>query len=311
MRFKKNNGYVEAQYKKVIISNKIRDIIISLIKKAAIGITAIIAFISYSGLTAYADYDPCDVNHDNSVTMADAIYIAYYLNGNLYCPNYNQLDANRDLSVDVKDKECVQAKILQLSYSSYYYSKSSGSTCPSPIVSGFSPDGASTNTNPRYYWKHYYTTNITTSYYLTPSSNSMLVSSTNTTGVEVNDIDSMQISQGIENTGIVRIGGSEGTGFIIGKHEIATAAHCVYDFQNTSYYSITLQTYNSNGTLTGNMLTPKECHIPYDYTLIQQDAYDYAVITVSEDLSSYFKFDLGTTYNMSELDFSSIPIYVT
>lgn len=294
-----------------MMKNKVKKTITTFIKKIAIGLTAVISSLNCYGMTVYADYDPCDVNHDNLVNMADALCINSYLNGNLYCPNYNQLDANRDLSVDVKDRECVQAKILQLSYNSYYYSKSSGSTYPLPTISGFSPDGASTDTSSRYYWKHSYVSNNTSSYSLTPSSNSMSISSINDTVDEINNEKSMQISQGIENTGIVRIGGSDGTGFIVGNHEIATAAHCVYNRTNGSWHSISIYTYNEDATMTGITLTPKECHIPVMYTSNGHTAYDYAVITVEENLSEYFKFNLGVTYNVNASNYASIPIYVT
>lgn len=304
------NKYLGTQYEKGIINNKIKNKTIILIKRAAIGITALITSLSSSGMKVYADYDPCDVNHDNLVDMADALYITSYLNGNLYCANYNQLDANRDLSVDIKDKECVQAKILQLSYNTYYYSKSSGNICPSPVVSGFSPDGAATDTSSRYYWKHSYVTNNTSSYYLTPSSNMMSISSIDDEEYEVNNAKIMQPSSGIENTGIVYLDGI-GTGFIVGNHEIATAAHCVYNRTNGTWYPMSVCTYNQNGTLTGNTLTPKECHLPVNYTSNGLTAYDYAVITVEENLSGYFKFNLGVTYNVNSSNYSSIPIYVT
>ena len=305
------NRYLGTQYEKGIINNKIKNKTIILIKRAAIGITALITSLSSSGMKVYADYDPCDVNHDNSVDMADVLCITYYLNGNWHNSNYNLLDANRDLIVDIKDKECVQAKILQLTYNTKYYSRNNKSY-NSPTVSGFIPDGVSGTNSPRSYIKHSYLTNNNSSYQLTLPAN---IASINEQEPETSNNRFMEPSiNNAENSGIVHIGGSDGTGFIIGNHEIATAAHCVYNSANSSFYSITIQTYDADGILTGNTLTPKECHIPTEYTYFSPDAYDYAVITVSDDLSNndnYVKFNLGTSYNMSASDFSSIPIYVT
>ena len=69
------NRYLGTQYEKGIINNKIKNKTIILIKRAAIGITALITSLSSSGMKVYADYDPCDVNHDNSVDMADVLGI--------------------------------------------------------------------------------------------------------------------------------------------------------------------------------------------------------------------------------------------
>lgn len=85
-----------------------------------------------------------------------------------------------------------------------------------------------------------------------------------------------------------------GTGFVIGKHKIATAAHCLYDTGaglGTKLSSILL--FDSNGQPTS--FTPVEYHIPRDYELITSYSKkdDYAIITVKEDLTEYMSFNLG------------------
>ena len=74
---------------------------------------------------------------------------------------------------------------------------------------------------------------------------------------------------------------------------------------------MSIDTYDANGNLTGNNLTPIECHIPVEYPSYPATEYDYAVITVAEDLSDHFIFNIGASYNVNETNYSSIPIYLT
>ncbi len=102
-----------------------------------------------------------------------------------------------------------------------------------------------------------------------------------------------------DNRGVAKIMGNPseegylGTGFVVGKHTIATAAHVVFD--------------KSKGTankLTGILLfdkeqnwhsvTPKEIHIPTSFKNTSTSGFDYALITVENDLSAYMSFNLGT-----------------
>ncbi|MCM1505776.1 MAG: trypsin-like serine protease [Ruminococcus flavefaciens] len=78
-----------------------------------------------------------------------------------------------------------------------------------------------------------------------------------------------------------------GSGFVVSDHVIATAAHCVY---NKEIEEILL--FDNNGNVTLNA-TPVEYHVPYSYVNNNSYIYDYALITVKEDLSSYACFDLG------------------
>jgi V8-like Glu-specific endopeptidase len=95
--------------------------------------------------------------------------------------------------------------------------------------------------------------------------------------------------------GVVNIG-NNGTGFIIGEHTILTAAHCVcnrseqvgnsgmkiYLYDNGSY---------NNASVTA---TPVQIHVPGKYVDTKgYGEYDYAIITVKEDLSDYMSFNLG------------------
>ena len=60
------------------------------------------------GMTASATvYDQCDVNQDGLVNTSDVIALNKYLMGQLYVPNYNQMDANRNQIVDSADVDWI------------------------------------------------------------------------------------------------------------------------------------------------------------------------------------------------------------
>lgn len=69
--------------------------------------------------------------------------------------------------------------------------------------------------------------------------------------------------------------------------------------------------YNANGEKSGETLTPVEVHIPRDYLNEKPVQYDYALITVEEDLWDRLHFSLGVSYNVTSAAFASVPIYVT
>ncbi|MGN1481393.1 trypsin-like serine peptidase [Porcipelethomonas sp.] len=91
-------------------------------------------------------------------------------------------------------------------------------------------------------------------------------------------------------------GNVNSTGFIIGDHEIMTAAHCVamHDDMFAKKPQITIPTSNpSNGNEIS--LTPLYATFPDDYFSDESNTnrYDYAIVKVEEDLSSYGHVYLG------------------
>ncbi len=126
--------------------------------------------------------------------------------------------------------------------------------------------------------------------------------------------------------GVVRLeydDGWRGTGFIVGDHVIATAAHCVYDIGNADWAStdnfvpnLKVQMYDSEGHPTTTKYSVNEVHIPADYyatgnTNSNMPELDYALLVVSEDLSGYPHFNLGIAYDESSNAFDDIDLYVT
>ena len=288
-----------------------------MLKRTIISLIAILSCLSTSTMIVNA-YDLRDVNQDGQVNMADAVVVQQYLYGHLYCPTYYQLDANSSLTVDYNDVICISRYLLQNNYSASYYSRKTESSVSFPAQFGFTPNYAYNLTNDKEYISHSYSTQVNGSYTLYPSSNSISSDSSYNQRLIIGDDDRYEAT-GEENTGIVKlnINGNLGTGFIVGDHEIATAAHCVYDYDNSNWYSnMGITTYNSNGTPSSTNLTAVEAHIPKDFTtaIKYSDTYhmnDYAVITVQQDLSNYIHFDLASSYNVKIFDYEDVPIYIT
>lgn len=98
-----------------------------------------------------------------------------------------------------------------------------------------------------------------------------------------------------------------GTGFVVGSNTILTAAHCVMNGNNARIFS-GIKLFNSSGQ---NTLTvqPVEIHIPKQYVLNRNENYDYALITVGTNISSYNCFDLGVSIDHHQN--INIPVCVT
>lgn len=113
-----------------------------------------------------------------------------------------------------------------------------------------------------------------------------------------------------------------GTGFVVGDHEIATAAHVLAGSSNgvSNGSRITkILLFNSDNTPAMTLNCPStssdpdeagrtmEYHIPTPYfTTDVEDNYDFAIIKVPEDLSAFRCFDVGCANNSFVTSTSSI-----
>lgn len=295
------------------------------IKKILCGVVAAsVLAANYAIMTSAATtYDPCDVDHNGLVDLSDLVIVNKYLAGAYYFPNYNQLDVNRSLTVDSSDSLKITAYMLGNTYSYSYISRENSYPMIHPTINGATLNSDAGSTAIRTYSRYSYVTHQQLDDYdLTPSTPLRASNRLDNTRDVIGDEDSRYPSCSEENSGIVLLEGI-GTGFIVGDHEIATAAHCVYKKNGNNGYwrsSITIKTYDSNGFPTSTSLTPIEAHLPTQYRDCvitnatphnQYIPYDYAVITVSENLSGYVHFSLGTAYNAKQTDYNRIPIFVT
>lgn len=96
---------------------------------------------------------------------------------------------------------------------------------------------------------------------------------------------------------IMTSGGYLGSGFVVDSHTIATAAHVVYNKDNNTPKKVSeILLFDSEKSST--VFTPVEYHISKDYYDVPSYnlyavKYDYALITVKEDLSAYKSYELG------------------
>ncbi len=88
-----------------------------------------------------------------------------------------------------------------------------------------------------------------------------------------------------------------GSGFIIGKHTIVTAGHCVYDRNANEFSNFTMEVTNSQNTILCTIY-PTSIHIPEKYHNSSESSpwlYDYALVYVEDEINvnSYGKYNLG------------------
>lgn len=177
------------------------------------------------------------------------------------------------------------------------------------ISSTITLDESANQTNDRWYVGYSYLDNAPIAPYKLTVASTALSNAQNTRDAGLIDgIDDRGVAHGYENTGIVALGVT-GTGFIVGDHQIATAAHCVHT-DGEIRTDVEIWTYDRTGELDGGELTVAEIHLPRDYDGIDGEL-DYALITVVEDLSDHVQFKIGNSYNMTNAEAGTIPIHIT
>lgn len=226
-----------------------------------------------------------DPSGDGKIDMSDAVAVMQYLSGAITPENVDKLDFDNNGVVTPMDAYKIQMYKLEM-----LGNKDDIVTIASPEA--VSPQGNASSryrvfdakTSSELILKNY-TLTESTKYYNDSNSS---ISTRSVIGTDDRVIDWTK-------NGVVKIMGSNGfigSGFVVGEHTIATAAHCV----NNKSLS-TIKFFYNNGTLAMDA-TPVEYHIPEKYYSNTRD-YDYALITVEEDLSDYMQFDLGAVLNYS------------
>ncbi|MCM1529692.1 MAG: serine protease [Alistipes sp.] len=143
----------------------------------------------------------------------------------------------------------------------------------------------------RYYWRHDYSDpalDSYTQYSLSVEESSRMVIGSNDM---IRDKDTSVVCLSLTGNGLPRVG----SGFIVGKHIIATAAHCVYNKNFERFYNIEISVVGSDNE---ELLTvrPVYAHISRDYVTSDDydtNDFDYALLYVEEDLSQYGVFSFG------------------
>ena len=128
----------------------------------------------------------------------------------------------------------------------------------------------------------------------------VITANTSSAGVNSRIFETYNDYRDYENLNTVQLDldGNIGSGFIVGEHVVATAAHCLYD-EHGFCPSVEINVYNAAGTQIVQTYTPVSAHIPVNYRTHLtigdglEDNYDYALLYVEEDLSSHGIWSLG------------------
>lgn len=232
-----------------------------------------------------------DPNGDGQITLADSAYILQVLAGKYIVEDLSEFDMD-DNDV-VSDVDEVYVRMYTAGLINTLNEPEVDPVAEFPTSSrGYHVYNAQTGTYNRRY-----------SLTVTDLSNSI---ETNMTDLS-DSVDTRQIFPPNEqisdwsNTGVAKIMsdatiyGYLGTGFVVGPHTIATAAHVVFDRDTNSTYNIDeILLFDENGS--ESSFTPVEIHTPINYIAdndVSDFDYDYSLITVEEDLSNYISFNLG------------------
>lgn len=252
----------------------------SLLAAVTVSISSTISLIGSSASVIVSDPNGRDL-----ITNADALYINNYLNGIHAASNLDAVDFDRNGIISGVDF----AKVMNFIGTGTQYT-----------VQSVQPQTTDINDYANYFVYNAQTgvRNNDKNYLLFPapleSNTESGAASTYGTGI-IGGHDDRVIDW--SKSGAVKITTSSGfgSGFVIGPHTIATAAHCVYSkSSNSGCQSIKIRLFNADGTLSQEV-NAVEAHVPHKYVSDNYDdlAYDYAVLTVNENLSSYYQFDLG------------------
>ncbi len=275
---------------------------------AALGVS--LACLCGGTVNAFAttSYNSCDTNRDGSADAVDSLLLYKCMRGLEYVDDPAVLDADGNHIVSNVDVKVIN------NYTMIGSAKSTVQGCTKnfgPHTSTAVPNANQTLS--QQYIRHSLKTNANTYYTLTTSTSEGLANSSSSTrsvigsdGRQKDAVDGVVCLFG-DNYGVA-------SGFVVGDNLIATAAHCVYDYDNSMWlndYKIYFA--DSNGVVDkSNPITPVQVHIPRNYFNSDDGSYDYALIEVEEDLSDHYVFEFGMPYAFrSNSIFKQYDVFVT
>ena len=284
-----------------------------LLKTLIAGVSALTMCISAMSLSASAattSYKKGDVNGDGIVNSSDVLALNNFLHGSVASKNgtmAERLDVNKDGVIDKNDLDIIKSINLGLTNTMMMFSDN---TIDLPIREDrkyciFNTKGVQISS----YW--IYKNDIS----------EISANSSNISNYSLIDGESRVPENGLK--GVVRLTylTGSGTGFVVDNHTILTAAHCLYNEDSHKGETILkIHFYDDyNVEDTSVTATPISYQIPYGYVrnydsdttnnLGSSSNYDYALITVEEDLSQYINFNIGVV--RESIASKNPEIYVT
>ncbi|MDE6426234.1 MAG: trypsin-like peptidase domain-containing protein [Ruminococcus sp.] len=267
-------------------------------KLASFVVAGFIAVVSCGSLasSASSQHLKYDANGDGEVGLADAVYVRQYLSGCFDPKNLDFCDVDRNGIVSLMDAEKIEYHCIGLLEENDYYVNDNNTNTVNSNLTYYVYDSKIGGKNKKY------------DYTLSPLES---YSKSRTMGVfGKDDRKKDPTCNGVVSINCVGTG--YGTGFIIDDHVIATAAHCLYN--RDTHEAIAIDKISVLGS-TGNIkfdMTPVESHIPEQFMADSNKNYDYdyALITVKEDLSSFPHFEIGAASNAAvgqKLKISGFP----
>lgn len=245
--------------------------------------------------TSAATYLKGDVNGDGNVGLSDLAYMQQFLKGKKGANGFvaERLDFNQDGVISAYDKQKLSDHI---------------SNGRSGNLNSINTDNLP-DQEERYYFKYDLSSGNRSSYRIGPVSEIPNYSTYSNYSLGPSD------DRYAENnlTGVLKVtysNGGMGTAFVIDSHKILTAAHVVYDNEmHRVINDATFTAYSDYNSPLSISITPVSYHVPCNY-VNDSDAwkYDYAIVTVSEDLSNLVNFDLGI---MRDCMSRTKPVWVT
>lgn len=249
--------------------------------KKLISALAAFATVCVTAASLVANAAPIDPSGNDGVTAMDSLYIQQFLAGMFPSYNLNSVDVDMNGIVSKMDSD----KIL------HYLTNRDNPILPE------APANYDTTTlkdiQARSYRKHSYSSTSSTSYTSYPISKYTLQqSASNSDCMPMSIIGDNNMVRDTD-TAVVRLP-DQGTGFIVGEHVIATAAHCVYNRTTGVYKDANIEIVDENNNVIDSFHA-ESVHIPSSYVYAEAyNLYDYALLYVpSVDLSDYGMFSLG------------------
>lgn len=240
-----------------------------------------------------------DVDNDGQVTMMDQVRLNQYLIGMIELTDYTKADTNADCMVDIVDSNILRMRLAEQVSSLPCTTYGGGSQYANVGVQSINESEEYTVFDAK--------TGAGKSNYTLDSNpvvdNSRLII----------DKDTRYRDDSLPGVVKIIINNSFGTGFVVDAHTIATAAHCLYHGEETFNSNTQLKKIlilDNSGNVEKTITNMHSTHVPNIYInnmIVYRknhnelglehykiaNAFDYALITVEEDLSEYACFDLG------------------